>query len=180
MPHNPLNKNELSSLLGASVVDRHADSAFMDLPFHQKMMIRQFGIRVVPGPWRVEMAEDRTVAVIGASRDRAKFGNKAVRAYRSDGWTVYPINPAGEAVEGLQSYASIRDVPGAVKRALLYVPPHLVDGMLDDIASKGVQEIFFNPGTESPAAMQRARELALDVHARCAIVAIGRSPDHPD
>ena len=32
-------------------------------------------------------------AVVGASSDRAKFGNKVLRAYQSKGWKVYPINP---------------------------------------------------------------------------------------
>jgi predicted CoA-binding protein len=126
------------------------------------------------------MVEEKTVAVIGASQDRAKFGNKAVRAYRAEGWTVYPVHPAAEEIEGLQSYASIRDVPGSVQRVALYVQPHVVETLLDDIAAKGAREIFFNPGTESAVAMERAKRLNLDVHAACAIVAIGRSPSHPD
>jgi predicted CoA-binding protein len=126
------------------------------------------------------MVEEKTVAVIGASQDRAKFGNKAVRAYRAEGWTVYPVHPAAEEIEGLQAYASIRDVPGTVQRVVLYVQPHLVETLLDDIAAKGTREIFFNPGTETAAAMQRAETLNMDVHAACAIVAIGRSPSHPD
>ena len=41
-----------------------------------------------------------TIAIIGASNDRAKYGNKALRAFRNQGYTVVPINPREETVEG--------------------------------------------------------------------------------
>ena len=126
------------------------------------------------------MGSQRTVAVIGASQDRHKFGNKAVRAYRSEGWTVYPVNPQQSDIEGLATYGSILDVPQPVLRAILYVQPDIVGSLLDAIAEHGVQEIFFNPGTESAEAIARAQELGIQTHVACAIVAIGRSPSHPD
>lgn len=126
------------------------------------------------------MDRPKTVAVIGASRHRSKFGNIAVRAYRAEGWTVFPVNPAAARIEGLGAYPSIEQVPVAVQRVLLYVQPSLVESLLDGIAASGAREIFFNPGTETGSALQRARQLGLDVHAECAIVAIGRSPAHPD
>src|SRR5262249_28986799 len=57
---------------------------------------------------------NKVVAVIGASNDRRKFGNRAVRAYLEQGYTVVPINPHETQVEGLKAYASILDVPGPV------------------------------------------------------------------
>ena len=54
----------------------------------------------------------KTVAILGASADRSKFGNKAVRAFQRAGWHVYPVNPAGGEVEGLPCYPSLADVPG--------------------------------------------------------------------
>ena len=65
----------------------------------------------------------RTGAIVGASSTRAKFGNKAVRAYARQGWTVYPVNPRTERIEGLRCYHSIRDVPGLVDRVAIYLPP---------------------------------------------------------
>jgi len=64
-----------------------------------------------------------SVAVIGASNARQKFGNKAVRAYLRQGWTVYPVNPNEKTVEGLSVYPTIADVPGTVDRVTMYVPP---------------------------------------------------------
>jgi acyl-CoA synthetase (NDP forming) len=59
-----------------------------------------------------------SVAVIGASADRRKYGNKAVRAYLRQGWTVYPVNSHEPTIEGLPAYRSMRDLPAAPDRVL--------------------------------------------------------------
>ena len=68
----------------------------------------------------------RVVAVIGASTDRAKFGNKAVRAFLNHGDQVVPINPKEDEIEGLPAYPSVRDVPGEIDLAVLCVRSPLV------------------------------------------------------
>ena len=123
---------------------------------------------------------EKSVAVIGASNDRSKFGNMAVRAYRSEGWQVYPVNLREAQVEGLPAYASIAAIDAPVTRALIYLQPQLVAAELEAIAQKGVREIYFNPGTESPEAIAKASALGRDTRIECSIVAIGRSPSDPD
>ena len=63
-----------------------------------------------------------SVAIIGASSAKEKYGNKAVRAYLRRGWTVYPVNPNEPTIEGLKTYATITDIPGPVDRASLSAP----------------------------------------------------------
>lgn len=118
----------------------------------------------------------RIVAVIGASNDRRKFGNKAVRAFRAHGDTVYPVNPHEAAVEGLPAYRSVLDIPGAIDTATMYVPPEVGEPLLEELARKGVGEVWLNPGSESPALVARARVLGLTVIEACSIVGIGDSP----
>ena len=65
----------------------------------------------------------RIVAVVGASRDRRKFGNKAVRAFAAAGDTVVPIHPTAAEIEGLRAYRSVVDVPGPIDMATVYLPP---------------------------------------------------------
>jgi predicted CoA-binding protein len=117
-----------------------------------------------------------SVAVIGASNAREKFGNKAVRAYLRQGWTVYPVNPTEKEVEGLKTYASITDIPGPVERATLYLPPQVGLGVLDAIKAKGVSELYVNPGAESDELMARAEALGLNTIWACSIVDIGERP----
>jgi acyl-CoA synthetase (NDP forming) len=118
----------------------------------------------------------RRVAVIGASNDRRKFGNKAVRAFRARGFTVYPVNPHEASVEGLTAYPTVVDVPDALEMATMYVPPDIGLTVLDDLARKGVKEVWFNPGSGSPALVARAKALGLTAIESCSIVAIGESP----
>ena len=59
----------------------------------------------------------KTVAVIGASSNRRKFGNKALRAFEHRGYTVIPINPNEAEVEGHRTYPSVLDVPGHIDMA---------------------------------------------------------------
>ena len=118
----------------------------------------------------------RTVAVIGASGNRKKFGNRAVRAFLQQGYRVYPVNPREKEVEGLETYPSVLDVPGEVDMVTMYVPPSVGRGLLEDIAKKGRKEVWFNPGTESPGLAQRTRELNLEPIVACSILAIGQDP----
>jgi predicted CoA-binding protein len=118
----------------------------------------------------------KVVAVIGASSDRRKFGNRAVRAFQQQGYTVVPINPHAAEVEGLKAYASVLDVPGQVDMASLYVPPEIGERLIDEIARKGIAEVWVNPGAESDALIARARALKIQPIVACSIMAIGRNP----
>lgn len=83
----------------------------------------------------------RTIAVVGASNDRSKFGNKAVRAFRDEGWKVFPVHPTLSEVEGIPAYPSIDLVPtDHLDRVTLYVPPSIGLRILEHIARKDVSE----------------------------------------
>jgi len=117
-----------------------------------------------------------SVAVIGASSARQKYGNRAVRAYLRQGWTVYPINPNEPEVEGLKTFARITDIPGPVDRASLYVPADVGIALLDGIRQKQVSELFVNPGAESDELLEEAERLGLNAIQACSIVDICERP----
>ena len=118
----------------------------------------------------------KVVAVVGASSDRNKFGNKALRAFQAEGYTVVPINPNEREVEGLTTYASVLDVPGAIDMATVYVQPDVGLQLLPEFEKKQIPEIWINPGAESDELLTDARRRKLNVIAACSIVGIGRSP----
>ena len=118
----------------------------------------------------------KVVAVIGASSNRSKFGNRAVRAFRQQGYTVVPINPHEAEVEGLKAYGSVLDVPGTIDMASLYVPPEIGERVIEEIARKGIAEVWLNPGAESDALIARARALQIQPIVACSIIAIGQNP----
>ena len=120
----------------------------------------------------------KTVAVIGASNDRTKFGNKAVRAHLQQGYTVYPVNPKEEQIEGMPAFKSITDVPVRPERISVYLPPLVLIKLLPEIAAKGCDELWLNPGTESEEVLAEADRLGLNVVQACSIVDVGVSPSH--
>jgi len=123
------------------------------------------------------MDERKTIAILGASTDRNKFGNKAVRAYIEIGYDVYPVNPKEAMIEGLKAYPSILDVPVKLDMVSLYLPPAVGFKVLPDIAEKGCSELWLNPGSESDELIERATELKLNAICACSIVAVGLSPE---
>jgi predicted CoA-binding protein len=119
---------------------------------------------------------NRVVAIIGASNDRTKFGNRAVRAFQRQGYTVVPINLHEAEIEGLKAYRTVLDVPGPIDMATLYVPPDVGYSLLDEFAQKGIPEIWVNPGAESDELIARAHSLHLQTTVACSIVGIGQNP----
>lgn len=119
----------------------------------------------------------KTVAVIGASADRSKFGNKAVRAYARQGFQVFPINPKEPSIEGIPALASIRDLPQRPNLISVYLPPAVLLKVLPDIAARGCDELWLNPGADSPEVVASAEALGLNVIQACSILGTGLSPE---
>ncbi|MGB9577628.1 MAG: CoA-binding protein [Candidatus Micrarchaeia archaeon] len=118
-----------------------------------------------------------SIIIIGASNNHEKYGNKAVRAYKESGWTVYPVNPREKQVEGLKAYADIASAPKA-NRVTVYVPPETAVKLLPDIARAGYKEVFINPGAESDALFAEAQRLGIKLVLTCSIRAIGVNPSN--
>jgi len=118
----------------------------------------------------------KTVAVVGASNDRSKFGNKALRAFRDQGWTVIPITPAATSVEGVPAYRSVLDVPGPIDMVTVYVQPEVARSLLAEFQQKAVGEVWLNPGADDDDVLAEAKRIGLPVIAACSIMGIGRRP----
>lgn len=118
-----------------------------------------------------------TVAVIGASSDRRKYGNKSLRAHVQQGYEVFPVNPHETKIEGLTAYPNLAAVPREfLDRITIYVPPQVGITLLAAIAAKHPKEVWLNPGAESPELIAKAEALGLPVIQACSIVDLGVSP----
>ena len=124
---------------------------------------------------------ESSVAVLGASRDRRKYGNKAVRAYVESGYTGFPVNLSETAIEGLKAYPTLDAIEGPVDFVSLYVPPAVGLQLLPAIAEKKPKEVWLNPGSESDELIDTAVDLHLRTIVACSIVTLGFSPsEFPD
>src|SRR5262249_51533665 len=112
----------------------------------------------------------KTVAVIGASSNRRKFGTKALRAFEHRGYHVIPITPHEAEVEGHKAYSSVLDVPGPIDMATVYVPGAVGLKVMDDLAQKGIHEVWLNPGADDRPVVDRARTLGLKTVVACSII----------
>lgn len=117
------------------------------------------------------------VAIVGASRDRKKYGNKAVRAFVKGGWTVYPVSASEDEIEGIPAYKRLTDIPGSIDRVSLYLPPQKGMELVDDMAAVAPKEVFLNPGSESENLLRALAAKGLNAIQACSVVNIGLRPD---
>jgi predicted CoA-binding protein len=127
--------------------------------------------------------KDRPVAIVGASTDRHKFGNKAVRAYKDDGYTVWPVNPKGEDIEGLHTYHSLEELPDTPWEVAIYTHEGAALSTLDAVADlqdakhDQVAVVYIPPGADTAEVVDHARGLGLYAVPTCPIQVIGKDPN---
>lgn len=125
----------------------------------------------------IKADSEKKIAIVGASRDRRKFGNKAVRAYGERGYQVYPVHPAEKEIEGYPAYRSVLEIPDGVELVSFYVPPSVGLQIIDGVAKKeGMKKVYLNPGSESDELIERGRMLGLEMKEICSILAVGAHP----
>jgi predicted CoA-binding protein len=121
-------------------------------------------------------------AVVGASADRNKYGNKVLRAYLQAGRRVFPVNPKLDEVEGQRAYPDLASLPERVFGVSVVTPPAVTKSIVEQAAAAGIRHLWMQPGAESEAAVARAHELGLAlIHSGpCALVAQGFVEDGGD
>ena len=114
-------------------------------------------------------------AVVGASTDRSKYGNKVLRCYQQNGRTVYPVNPKAPEVEGLRAYPSLAALPGPVPAISVITPPAATEQVVREAHAAGVKHVWMQPGAESDEAIRTAEALGMNVIAGgpCLLVVMG-------
>jgi predicted CoA-binding protein len=114
-------------------------------------------------------------AVVGASCDRAKYGNKVLRCYQQHGLPVVGVHPKLSACEGAAVHPSLAVVPGAPRPVSVVAPPAAAAGIVQDAIAAGCRHLWFQPGAEEAGAIAAARAAGLSVIAdgSCVLVALG-------
>ncbi|KAG5179832.1 CoA-binding domain-containing protein [Tribonema minus] len=118
-------------------------------------------------------------AVVGASQDRTKYGNKCLRCYLQHDRAVTPVNPKAMAIEGVACVASLSQLPEPRSEVAVSVvtPPHVTMRVMDDAAQAGIKYLWLQPGSESSAVLDRAKQLGLTVISRqCVLTVLGFDP----
>ena len=114
-------------------------------------------------------------AVVGASTNRDKYGNKVLRCYAQHGHPVVGVNPRADEIEGVPCYASLRDVPGSPRAVSIVAPPAFAQQIVDDAVASAVTHLWFQTGSEDASAIRDAQERGIEViaYGPCLLVALG-------
>jgi predicted CoA-binding protein len=117
----------------------------------------------------------RTAAVLGASPKAGRYSNMAVRRLKDAGYPVIPVNPAYEAVEGLRAVSTVCDAADeaggeGLETLTLYLAPHHLEPLTDDILKARPRRVIFNPGTESSFLQAALDEAGIPWMEACTLV----------
>jgi predicted CoA-binding protein len=113
-------------------------------------------------------------AVVGASQDREKYGNKVLRVYIQNGLDVVPINPKADEVEELPAFADLASAPGKIDGVSIITPPAVTEKVVQQALALGIKNIWMQPGAESKVAIEVAEQAGANVIAGgpCILVAL--------
>jgi len=126
------------------------------------------------------LAGDR-FAVVGASLDRAKFGNKVLRAYLEHDLEAVPINPNADEIEGLRVYPDLKSVPGSVDGISIVTPPEVTELVVQEAVELGIRSLWIQPGAESERSVTRAEDAGANLIAGgpCILVTLRNQAGEP-
>ncbi|MFN2258047.1 MAG: CoA-binding protein [Desulfuromonadaceae bacterium] len=121
-----------------------------------------------------------TFAVAGASTQRHKYGNKVLRCYMEHGYTVIPVNPGADAIEGIACVASVAELPSEVEALSVIPPPQVTLEVVKQAIEKGIKHIWMQPGAEEAEAINLCRQQDINIIAdgSCLLVELGFSAGH--
>ncbi len=97
----------------------------------------------------IDLSKIKTIAVVGASNNPAKYGNKIVKNLKGRGFGVFPINPKEVEIEGLKVYSSLSEVPERPNLAVFVVPAEIGINLVREAVKLGIENIWVQPGAES-------------------------------
>lgn len=97
-------------------------------------------------------SSQHTIAIVGASNNPKKFGNKIMLDLHKAGWCVIPINPKGGKILGATAYPSLLSVPQKIDGVVFVTQPEVTEQVLSDVKQKGISDVWFQPGSDSETA----------------------------
>ena len=117
----------------------------------------------------------RAFGVAGASSNRHKYGNKVLRCYLQHGKEAVPVNPNEAEIEGIACVKSVLGLPPEVKSLSMITPPTVTEQIVPLAIARGIENIWMQPGAESPAALALCRAKGVNVIAdgSCLLVVLG-------
>jgi predicted CoA-binding protein len=113
----------------------------------------------------------KTFAVVGASRDKRKFGNAIYGELKKKKYKVYPVNSGAIEIDGDKCFANIKDLPEKPDAIILCVKPEKTETIIKEAVEIGIKNIWMQQGSESDEAINlcKANNINL-IHNECVLM----------
>jgi len=114
----------------------------------------------------------KVIAVAGASRDERKYGYRVYRRLNGSGrYTVYPVNPRTDEIDGDRCYPTLAALPERPDAVIFITPPPRTAALMREALGLGVRIFWMQPGADGPEAVRMAEEAGAHlVRGRCVLV----------
>ena len=89
------------------------------------------------------------VAIVGATDNPEKYGNRIYRDLKAKGFRVYPVNPTKDTIDGDPAYADLGDLPETPDIVNFVVPPRRTLRLLKRAKELGLMTVWIQPGAEN-------------------------------
>jgi predicted CoA-binding protein len=113
---------------------------------------------------------DTTIAVVGATDNLTKYGSVIYRDLKRKGYTVYPVNPGRDTVDGDTAYPDLTSLPVTPTIVNMVVPADVGEKVLDEAHELGITNVWVQPGGESPNILSRLSEGGFEYLANACIM----------
>ena len=114
--------------------------------------------------------KDLSYAVVGASTNPDKYGHKVFKDLLESGFDVVPINPHAKQILNKKVFPDLKSSPQKIDVAVMVVPPDIAQKIISQAADQGINHIWFQPGSESEAAIQAALDQGMQVTSNACIM----------
>lgn len=118
------------------------------------------------------MLAKKVWAVVGASENPEKFGYKIYNKLKSKGYTVYPVNPNYDTINGDKCYKDLSSLPEKPDVIDMVVAPKHGKKVIEEAAELGIRDIWLQPGTYDDELMKLIEEKGLNAVQACVLVAL--------
>ncbi|RME80237.1 MAG: CoA-binding protein [Methanobacteriota archaeon] len=116
------------------------------------------------------LEKERVIAVVGASRNKDKYGYKVFHTLKEKSYRVYAVNPNASEIDGVRAYHSIKELPEKADLVIIVVPPHIAKKVVREAKEQGISNVWLQPGSEDEGVLALCKELSLNcIHGLCYI-----------
>lgn len=105
-----------------------------------------------------KFVSDKNIALIGVSKDKQKFGNALLIELTKKGYTVFPVHPTIEEVNGSKCYPGIKTLPDYVTNLILVVKPEVTEQIIPQLKDSSIQRVWMHRGAGKGSASAVAIE----------------------